>query len=200
MDAYSLAFTASLLLGRWRIAMGDDARCLPATAFLRSRPGMRHGLGWTDAVGARALQGIGAAFITTGGFALIASIYVQARAAGRMRSPCSVSCPALRWRSARRRDLSHRGSAGAGFSSSNLPASWGVPRLVAEAREACPGRSTSWGLHRSPWRCRGTAAWPHIDVAYGGGLALRWCSGRIRPAAAPREIRILDPGHIVQRP
>jgi len=91
---------------------------------------------------ARVLQGIGAAFIVTGGFALIASVYVQARArtdafalVGVMSGVAMAFGPTM-----------------GGLVSSwigwrwifliNLPAcalvAWGVPRLVAETREAVP--------------------------------------------------------------
>ena len=61
--------------------MGGGGRCSPATASLPRVVGVRDGLGRTDAYwAARALQGVGAAFIVTGGFALIATVYVQAKA------------------------------------------------------------------------------------------------------------------------
>jgi MFS family permease len=91
---------------------------------------------------ARALQGIGAAFIVTGGFALIASVYVQARARTDAFALVGVlSGVAMAF-----------GPTMGGLVSSwigwrwifliNLPVcalvAWGVPRLVREAREAVP--------------------------------------------------------------
>jgi MFS family permease len=144
MDAYSLAFTACLLFAgaladrygrRWAMLVGNGIFALASLAC---------GMAWDGPtlLGARALQGIGAAFIVTGGFALIASVYVQARArtnafalAGVMSGVAMAFGPTIgglvsawigwRW-----------------IFLINLPAcalvAWGVPRLVAEAREAVP--------------------------------------------------------------
>jgi MFS family permease len=102
------------------------------------------GMAWDGPtlLAARVLQGIGAAFIVTGGFALIAGVYVEARArtdafalVGVMSGVAMAFGPTM-----------------GGLVSSwigwrwifliNLPAcalvAWGVPRLVAEAREALP--------------------------------------------------------------
>lgn len=144
MDAYSLAFTACLLFagaladryGRRRaMLVGNGTFALASLAC---------GMAWDGPTlwGARALQGIGAAFIVTGSFALIANVYVQARAridAFALLGVMSGVAMAL-------------GPTMGGLVSSwigwrwifliNLPAcavvAWGVPRLVAEAREAAP--------------------------------------------------------------
>jgi EmrB/QacA subfamily drug resistance transporter len=144
MDAYSLAFTACLLFagaladryGRRRSMLVGN--CIFALASLAC------GMVWDGPtlLVARVMQGIGAAFIVTGGFALIASVYVQARArtdafalVGVMSGVAMAFGPTM-----------------GGLVSSwigwrwifliNLPAcalvAWGVPRLVAEAREAAP--------------------------------------------------------------
>lgn len=144
MDAYSLALTASLLVagaladryGR-RIAMlcGNAAFAAASVAC---------GLAWDGpALGvARALQGIGAAFVLTGGIALIAAAYPQA----------ALRTRAFSWLGVISGVAMAIGPTLGGVVASwlgwrwiffaNIPAcalvAWGVPRLVAEARESSP--------------------------------------------------------------
>jgi MFS family permease len=91
---------------------------------------------------ARALQGVGAAFLVTGGFALIATVYAQTEARTR----------AFAWLGVMSGIAMSLGPTIGGLVSSwigwrwiffiNLPAcalvAWGVPRLVAEVRETVP--------------------------------------------------------------
>jgi MFS family permease len=91
---------------------------------------------------ARALQGVGAAFLVTGGFALIATVYVQTQARTR----------AFAWLGVMSGIAMSLGPTIGGLLSTwigwrwifliNLPVcaliAWGVPRLVAEARETVP--------------------------------------------------------------
>ena len=144
MDAYSLAFTACLLFAGALADRYGRRRALLVGNGIFALASLACGMAWDGPtlLVARALQGIGAAFIVTGGFALIASVYVQARArtdafalVGVMSGVAMAFGPTM-----------------GGLVSSwigwrwifliNLPAcalvAWGVPRLVAEAREAVP--------------------------------------------------------------
>lgn len=144
MDAYSLAFTGCLLLaggladryGRRRaMLVGNGIFAFASFACGVASDG-------PTLLAARALQGIGAAFIITGGFALIANVYTQA--ADRTR--------AFAWLGVMSGIAMALGPTIGGLVASwsgwrwifliNLPAcalvAWGVPRLIAEAREAVP--------------------------------------------------------------
>jgi MFS family permease len=82
MDAYSLAFTACLLFAGALADRYGRRRALLVGNGIFALASLACGIAWDGQtlLVARALQGIGAAFIVTGGFALIASVYVQARA------------------------------------------------------------------------------------------------------------------------
>ena len=142
MDAYSLAFTACLLLAGALADRYGRRRAMLVGNGIFAVASLACAMAWDGPTlwGARALQGVGAAFIVTGGLALIASVYVQARArtdAFALLGVMSGVAMAL-------------GPTMGGLVSSwigwrwifliNLPAcalvAWGVPRLVAEAREA----------------------------------------------------------------
>ncbi|RXH05168.1 MFS transporter [Bradyrhizobium vignae] len=144
MDAFSLAFTASLLVagaladryGR-RAAMlwGNLIFAVASIACASAWNGMSLNL-------ARAFQGIGAAFVITGGIALIASAYPQAKARTR----------AFAWLGVMSGTAMALGPALGGIVSSwlgwrwiflaNVPAcvlvAWGIPHLVGEAKEPSP--------------------------------------------------------------
>jgi MFS family permease len=144
MNAYSLAFTASLLVagaladrfGR-RAAMlrGNLVFAAASVGCALARNGMSLNL-------ARAVQGIGAAFVVTGGIALIATAYPQAGSRTR----------AFSWLGVMSGIAMALGPALGGIVSSwfgwrwiflaNVPVcalvGWGVPRLVGEANEASP--------------------------------------------------------------
>lgn len=141
MDAYSLAFTACLLLaGALADRYGRRRTMLVGNAVF-ALASLACGMAWDgpQLLAARVLQGIGAAFIVTGSYALIAHVYVEAKARtdafaliGVMSGVAMAFGPTM-----------------GGLVSSwigwrwifliNLPAcalvAWGVPRLVAEARE-----------------------------------------------------------------
>ncbi|NOJ47483.1 MFS transporter [Bradyrhizobium archetypum] len=144
MDAYSLAFTACLLFAGALADRYGRRRAMLVGNGIFALASLACGIAWDGPTlwGARALQGIGAAFIVTGGIALIANVYVQARARtaafalfGVMSGVAMAFGPTI-----------------GGLVSSwigwrwifiiNLPAcalvAWGIPRLVAEAREAVP--------------------------------------------------------------
>jgi EmrB/QacA subfamily drug resistance transporter len=144
MDAYSLAFTACLLFAGALADRYGRRRALLVGNGIFALASLACGMAWDGPtlLAARALQGIGAAFIVTGGFALIASVYVQARArtdafalVGVMSGVAMAFGPTM-----------------GGLISSwigwrwifliNLPVcalvAWGVPRLVTEVREAVP--------------------------------------------------------------
>jgi EmrB/QacA subfamily drug resistance transporter len=144
MDAYSLAFTACLLFAGALADRYGRRRAMLVGNGIFALASLACGVAWDGPtlLVARAVQGIGAAFIVTGGFALIASAYVQARArtdafalVGVMSGVAMAFGPTI-----------------GGLVSSwigwrwifliNLPVcalvAWGVPRLVAEAREAVP--------------------------------------------------------------
>ncbi|MGJ5006293.1 MFS transporter [Bradyrhizobium oligotrophicum] len=118
MDGYSLAFTAALLvagaladsLGRRRAMLGGNLVFAAASVVCAlSADGLTLGL-------ARVLQGLGAAFVMTGGIALIAALYPQAASRTRVLGG-SASSRALRWRSDRASAAAFpRGSVGVGSS------------------------------------------------------------------------------------
>ena len=210
MDAYSLAFTACLLFAGALADRYGRRRALLVGNGIFALASLACGMAWDGPtlLVARALQGIGAAFIVTGGFALIASVYVQTRArtdafalVGVMSGVAMAFGPTM-----------------GGLVSSwigwrwifliNLPVcalvAWGVPRLVAEAREAVPRPLDPLGVVylRAYCACRGAAAWPHVDVTYGGGSRAECdVSGCIRPTAEkprqpdPRSRHIRPAGH-----
>jgi MFS family permease len=144
MDAYSLAFTSSLLIAG---ALSD--RYGRRQAMLRGNlvfvaASLACGLAWDgpSLSLARAVQGAGAAFVVTGGIALIATTYTQT--ASRTR--------AFSWFGVMSGIAMALGPTLGGIVSStwgwrwiflaNIPAcilvAWGVPRLVGEARDARP--------------------------------------------------------------
>ena len=144
MDAYSLAFTACLLFAGALADRYGRRRAMLAGNGIFAFASLACGMAWDGPTlwGARALQGVGAAFIVTGGLALVASVYVQARErtdafalVGVMSGVAMALGPTMgglvsawigwRW-----------------IFLINLPVcalvAWGMPRLVAEAREAVP--------------------------------------------------------------
>jgi EmrB/QacA subfamily drug resistance transporter len=144
MDAYSLAFTACLLFAGALADRYGRRRAMLVGNGIFALASLACGMAWDGPtlLVARVLQGIGAAFILTGGFALITSVYVQARARADAFALVGVmSGVAMAF-----------GPTMGGLVSSwigwrwifliNLPAcalvAWGIPRLVAEAREAVP--------------------------------------------------------------
>lgn len=142
MDAYSLAFTACLLFAGALADRYGRRRAMLVGNGIFALASLACGLAWDGPtlLAARVLQGIGAAFIVTGGFALIASVYPEAKQRTNAFALVGVmSGVAMAF-----------GPTMGGLVSSwigwrwifliNLPAcalvAWGVPRLVAEAREA----------------------------------------------------------------
>jgi MFS family permease len=144
MDAYSLAFTGALLLAG---ALAD--RCGRRKAMLWGNvvfavASVSCGLAWSglSLSIARAVQGLGAAFVVTGGIALIATTYPHATARTR----------AFSWLGVMSGIAMALGPTLGGVVSSwfgwrwiffaNVPAcvliAWVIPRLIAEAREASP--------------------------------------------------------------
>ena len=144
MDAYSLAFTSCLLFAGAVADRYGRRRTMLVGNGIFALASLACGLAWDGStlLVARVLQGIGAAFIVTGGFVLIASVYAEARVrtdafalVGVMSGVAMAFGPTM-----------------GGLVSSwigwrwifliNLPAcalvAWGVPRLVAETREAVP--------------------------------------------------------------
>jgi MFS family permease len=144
MDSYSLAFTGSLLLagafadryGRRRSMLAGNAVFAIASAACS--------LAWDGATLAvvRGLQGVGAAFVITGGIALIANAYpgdqMRTRAFSRMGVLSGIAmalgptiggivASSIGWR---------------WIFIANLPAcaliAWGVPRVVSEVEETRP--------------------------------------------------------------
>lgn len=210
MDAYSLAFTACLLFAGALADRYGRRRAMLVGNGIFALASLACGMTWDGPtlLAARALQGIGAAFIVTGGFALIASVYVQARARTDAFALLGVmSGVAMAF-----------GPTVGGLVSSwigwrwifliNLPAcalvAWGVPRLVAEAREAVPRRLDMLGvvLFTSALTAlveallHGRTSTPHLVA----GLALSAVFLAVfgmqqRSRADP----ILDPGIFVQR-
>ncbi|XUM22455.1 MFS transporter [Bradyrhizobium oligotrophicum S58] len=140
MDAYSLAFTAALLVagaladcyGRRRAMLaGNLVFAAASAACALAADGLTLGL-------ARAAQGLGAAFVVTGGFALIAGLYPQPGSRTRALSWLGVVSGIA---------MALGPSIGGGISAwigwrwifvANLPAcvlaAWSIPRLVPEMR------------------------------------------------------------------
>jgi MFS family permease len=144
MDAYSLAFTGSLLIaGALADRYGRRLAMLSGNAVFACAS-LICGVAWDGPVlwAARAFQGIGAAFVVTGGIALIANTYPEPVARTR----------AFAWLGVMSGIAMASGPTLGGLVSSwvgwrwifflNLPAcgliAWGVPRLVAEVRENVP--------------------------------------------------------------
>ena len=144
MDAYSLAFTACLLVAGALADRYGRRRALLFGNAIFALASLACAMAWDGPtlLVARAMQGIGSAFIVTGGLALIAGVYVQAKARtdafallGVMSGVAMATGPTI-----------------GGLVSSwigwrwiflvNLPicvlVAWGVPRLVAEMRETVP--------------------------------------------------------------
>ncbi|MGJ4955442.1 MFS transporter [Bradyrhizobium sp. HKCCYLRH2015] len=142
MDGYSLAFTAALLvagaladsLGRRRAMLGGNLVFAAASVVCAlSADGLTLGL-------ARVLQGLGAAFVMTGGIALIAALYPQAALRTRVLGGLGVVSGVA---------MAVGPSIGGGISAwigwrwifaANLPAcllaAWSIPRLVPEMRSS----------------------------------------------------------------
>jgi MFS family permease len=184
MDAYSLAFTGTLLLAG---ALAD--RCGRRKAMLWGNvvfavASVACGLAWNgpSLSIARALQGVGAAFVVTGGIALIATTYPHATSRTR----------AFSWLGVMSGIAMALGPTLGGVVSSwfgwrwiffaNVPAcvliAWVIPRLVAEAREASPRDVDYMGialLTASLFVLIETllhARAGHLVLWMGGGLAL----------------------------
>jgi MFS family permease len=144
MDAYSLAFAGSLLVagaladrqGRRKVMLrGNVVFAVASLACGLAWDGLSLGL-------ARAIQGIGAAFVVTGGIALMASTYSEATSRTRAFSWLGVTSGTA---------MALGPSVGGVVSSwfgwrwiflSNIPVcalvAWSIPRLVAEAHESSP--------------------------------------------------------------
>jgi MFS family permease len=143
-DAYSLAFTASLLVaGALADRFGRRAAMLRGNlVFAAASVGCALAWNGMSLNLARAVQGIGAAFVVTGGIALIATAYPQAGSRTR----------AFSWLGVMSGIAMALGPALGGIVSSwfgwrwiflaSVPVcalvAWGVPRLVREANEASP--------------------------------------------------------------
>lgn len=141
MDAYSLAFTGCLLISGALADRHGRRRALVWGTIVFAAASLACGLApdgptlWA----ARALQGVGAAFMVTGGIALIAGAYPDPKARAR----------AFAWLGVASGIAMAAGPTGGGLIASwvgwrwifliNLPAcalvAWAVPRLLCEARE-----------------------------------------------------------------
>jgi MFS family permease len=210
MDAYSLAFTGALLFAGALADRYGRRRAMLAGNGIFALASLACGMAWDGPSlwAARALQGVGAAFIVTGGFALIATVYAQTEARTR----------AFAWLGVMSGIAMSLGPTIGGLVSSwigwrwiflvNLPAcalvAWGVPRLVAEVRETVPRPLDVLGVMLL------TAALAVLVEALllgrtstthmAGGLAL---SAVLLAAFAIQQRRLdkpmLDPGVFVQR-
>jgi MFS family permease len=144
MDAYSLAFTATLLLAGALADRYGRRRAMLWGNVVFAVASVACGLAWSglSLSMARAVQGVGAAFVVTGGIALIATTYPDATARTR----------AFSWLGVMSGIAMALGPTLGGIVSSwlgwrwiflaNVPAcvliAWVIPRLIAEAREASP--------------------------------------------------------------
>ena len=144
MDAYSVAFTGSLLVAGALADRHWRRRAMLRGNVLFAAASVACGLAW-DGLSlslARAVQGIGAALVVTGGIALIATAYQQP----------ALRTRAFAWLGVMSGLAMAAGPTVGGIVSSwlgwrwiflaNIPAcalvAWGIPRLVGEAREASP--------------------------------------------------------------
>ena len=211
MDAYSLAFTACLLFAGALADRYGRRRAMLVGNGIFALASLACGMAWDGPTlwGARALQGIGAAFIVTGGFALVASVYVQARARtdafaliGVMSGIAMAFGPTMgglvsawigwRW-----------------IFLINLPVcvlvAWGVPRLVSEAREAMPRPLDILGVALFTAALialveallHGHTSTSHLVAGLGLSVVFLAVFGIQQRS---REVPILDPGIFVQRP
>jgi MFS family permease len=210
MDAYSLAFTAALLFAGALADRYGRRRAMLAGNGIFALASLACGMAWDGPSlwAARALQGVGAAFLVTGGFALIATAYAQTE----------VRTRAFAWLGVMSGIAMSLGPTIGGLVSSwigwrwifliNLPAcalvAWGVPRLVAEVRETAPRPLDVLGVMLLTTALAvlvealllGRTSIAHLA----GGLAL---SAVLLAAFAIQQRRldkpILDPGVFVQR-
>jgi MFS family permease len=144
MDAYSLAFTGTLLVAGALADRHGRRRALLGGNILFALASIACGLAWDSLslILARALQGVGSAFIVTGGFSLVASTYPDAAMRARAFSWLGVITGVAM---ALGPTLGGLVAAQAGWRwifLANIPAclliAWWVPRVVAEHREAQP--------------------------------------------------------------
>jgi EmrB/QacA subfamily drug resistance transporter len=144
MDAYSLAFTGTLLVAGALADRHGRRRALLGGNILFALASIACGLAWDglSLIIARALQGVGSAFIVTGGFSLVASTYTDAALRARAFSWLGVITGVAM---ALGPTLGGLVAAHAGWRwifLANIPAciliAWWVPSLVAEHREANP--------------------------------------------------------------
>jgi MFS family permease len=144
MDAYSLAFTGTLLIAGALADRYGRRKSLLSGNIIVAVASVACGLAWDglSLIIARALQGFGAAFLITGAFSSIAGSYSDASSRARAFSLLGVTTgvgmalgPTIGGLVA-----SHAGWRWIFFA--NLPAcaliAWWVPRLVADHREASP--------------------------------------------------------------
>jgi EmrB/QacA subfamily drug resistance transporter len=144
MDAYSLAFTGSLPIAGALADRHGRRRAMLTGNIVFAVASIACGLAWDGAslLLARALQGVGSAFVVTGGIALVAGAYPDEAARGRAFSWLGVLSGA-----AMALGPTVGGVVGSAFGwrwifLANIPAcaliAWWVPRLVCESREAAP--------------------------------------------------------------
>jgi MFS family permease len=211
MDAYSLAFTACLLFAGALADRYGRRRAMLVGNGIFALASLSCGMAWDGPAlwGARALQGVGAAFIVTGGFALVASVYVRARARtdafaliGVMSGVAMAFGPTMgglvsawigwRW-----------------IFLINLPVcalvAWGMPRLVEEAREAVPRPLDILGVALFTAALialveallHGHTSTSHLMAGLGLSAVFLAVFGIQQRS---REAPILDPGIFVRRP
>jgi MFS family permease len=211
MDAYRLAITACLLFAGALADRYGRRRAMLVGNGIFALASLSCGMAWDGPAlwGARALQGVGAAFIVTGGFALVASVYVRARARtdafaliGVMSGVAMAFGPTMgglvsawigwRW-----------------IFLINLPVcalvAWGMPRLVEEAREAVPRPLDILGVALFTAALialveallHGHTSTSHLMAGLGLSAVFLAVFGIQQRS---REAPILDPGIFVRRP
>lgn len=152
MDAYSLAFTGALLIAGALADRYGRRNAMLRGNLLFAAASMLCGVAPDGIVLslARAAQGVGSAFVITGGIALVATTYPQAESRTRAFSWLGVMSGIA---------MALGPTLGAVLASLlgwrwiflvNIPAcalvAWGVPRLVGEAREAVPRQLDTVGM------------------------------------------------------
>jgi len=144
MDAYSLSFTCWLLIAGALADRYGRRRTLLLGNLAFAAASLGCGLAWNEAslAAARAAQGLGAAFVVTGGFALIATTYPSPTSRARAFSWLGVTSGIAMAMGPTLGGLTAAWLGWRWIFLLNLPICglicWSVPRLIAEARDPAP--------------------------------------------------------------
>jgi MFS family permease len=144
MDAYSLAFTGTLLIAGALADRHGRRRALIGGNIAFALASVACGIAWDglSLIAARALQGAASAFVVTGAFSLVANSYPDAAARARAFSLLGVITGAGMALGPTTGGLIASGAGWRWIFFANIPAcffiAWLVPRLVPECRDPAP--------------------------------------------------------------